>query len=148
MKRLVILVILMSLVASQALAVGGLRAGATINPDQLHVGAHVDFGAVVPPLRLQPNVEVGFGDDQTVVSLNGDLLYDFPGTMFYVGGELGINWVSWDINGQSGDDSDLGLSAIGGLRKTLASGTNMFLEAKLGLVDSPDFKFTVGFDIF
>jgi len=148
-KRLIILTIVLSLAAGQAFAAGGLRGGLTVNPDQVHVGAHIDMGPALPPLRLQPNIEIGFGDDLTVVSLNGDLIYDVPRSGFYVGGELGVNFVSWDApSGVDSSDSDLGLSALGGVRKVLASGTAMFFEAKIGLVDSPDFKATVGFDIF
>ena len=41
----------------------GIRAGLGVDPDQLIVGAHWDLGEIVEHLRLQPNVELGFGDD-------------------------------------------------------------------------------------
>ena len=46
------------------------------------------------------------------------------------------------------DDSDtnIGLSAVGDYRLTLNSGKTLLLEAKLGISDSPDFKFTVGWN--
>ena len=66
-----------------------------------------------------------------------------------VGGELGINIANYDINIPGVDDTntDIGLSAVGDYRLTLNSGKTLLLEAKLGISDSPDFKFTVGWNL-
>jgi hypothetical protein len=121
----------------------GLRAGLTVDPDQFHFGGHLDLGQVLPPLRLVPNVEFGFSSDLTFIALNGDLLYDFQDTPWSVGGELGLNFIDPDFGNSQ---TDLGLSVLGDYRLRLDSGKTLLLEAKIGLVDSPDFKFTVGWN--
>ncbi len=144
MKRLILLTLLLGLMASSASASEfGLRAGLTVDPDQFHVGGHLDLGQVLPPLRLVPNVEIGFGNDITYIAFNGDLLYDFAETPWSIGGELGMNYVDHELGGSN---TDFGLSALGNYRLGLSSGKTLLLEAKLGLVDSPDFKFTVGWN--
>ena len=144
MKRLILTAALLGLMAATASAAEfGARAGLTVNPDQFHIGAHADMGRVLEPLRLVPNVEIGFGDNLTLFAINGDLLYDFADTPWSVGGELGLN--VWSPDG-GGSHSDLGLSAIGDYRLGLSNGKVLLLEAKVGLVDSADFKFTVGWN--
>lgn len=144
MKRLVLLSIAICLIAGTASAADfGLRGGLTLSPDQFHIGAHTDVGPVIESLRLVPNVEVGFGDNFTLIALNGDLIYDFPDTPWSIGGELGMNFTDHD---HAGSNTDFGLSVLGDYRLGLSSGKTLLLEAKLGLLDSPDFKFTVGWN--
>ncbi len=127
----------------------GPRLGITVDPDQIHFGAHADFGNFAEHLRFQPNVELGFGDDLTVGALNLEVNYRVRETWDvwtpYVGGGLGIIFIDYDGKGV-GDDSDteLGASLLGGIEKGLSNGNRFFLEAKLGLADAPDFKFTAG----
>lgn len=123
----------------------GLRAGLTSSPDQFHFGAHADLGTVLPPMRLVPNIEIGLGDHITLISLNGDLIYDFQQSPFGVGGELALQF--WDHE-WAGSDTELGLSALGDYRLHLNNGKILLLEAKVGLMDAPDFKFTVGYSFF
>jgi len=147
MKRLILLSTVLCLTTGAALATPiGFRAGVTFDPGQFHIGAHGDLGPVIESLRLVPNIEVGFGDDLTLIALNGDLIYDFPSTPWAVGGELGFNFINYDTNVPGFDSSttDLGLSALGNYRYRMDSGKTLTLEAKLGLLDSPDLKFTVG----
>ena len=144
MKRLVLLSIAICLIAGTASAADfGLRGGLTLSPDQFHIGAHTDVGPVIESLRLVPNVEVGFGDNFTLIALNGDLIYDFSDTPWSIGGELGLNFMNHD---NAGSNTDFGLSVLGDYRLGLSSGKTLLLEAKLGLLDSPDFKFTVGWN--
>ena len=144
MKRLILLTLVMCLAAGAASAAQfGLRGGLTIDPDQFHVGGHVDLGPVIAPMRIVPNVEIGFGDNFTVVALTGDLIYDFGETPWSLGGEIGMNFTDHD---QGGSNTDFGLSVLGNYRVGLSSGKTLLLEAKLGLIDSPDFKFTVGWN--
>ena len=150
MKRIVLVTLAVALMAGSAFGQGfGVRAGVSIDPDQFHFGGHYDVGAIATNLRLVPNIEIGLGNDVTLICLNGDLLYDFPDTPWSVGGELGVNIAKFDVPDVPGidiDDSDtnIGLSAVGDYRLTLNSGKTLLLEAKLGISDSPDFKFTVG----
>lgn len=156
MKRFLLLSLMMIL-AAPSLAQNapgpdfGARAGLSFGPDQFHLGAHADMGALFTGTRLVPNVEIGFGDDLTVLSLAGDLLYDFPASPFSLGGELAFLYTSINADLPAGvDDSttDLGLSALADYRLALGNGKTLTLEAKLGLIDAPDLKFTVMYDLF
>lgn len=132
----------------------GPRLGLTFSPDQFHFGAHTDFGAFAPRVRFQPNVEVGLGDNLTLVTLNFEAAYRFRETWDvwspYLGGGLGLNFASYDSEGLDDDTStDLGVSVLGGIEKGLSSGDRFFVETKLGLVDeSPDVKVTVGWTFY
>jgi hypothetical protein len=152
MRRITLLLCLAMLAAAPVWALAqdsvgyrgwGPRIGVTVGPDQFHFGAHVDLGYFAQHFRLQPNIEVGVGSDRTVVALNGEAAYRFLSPWGnwspYLGGGLGVNVVS-----AHGNHTDLGVSAMGGIEKILAGGDRFFLEGKLGLVDSPDWKFTVG----
>ena len=134
----------------------GPRVGLTLNPapDQVHFGAHLDFGNFARHVRFQPNLEMGFGDDEMLVTANFEAAYRFRQTWDvwspYVGGGLGLNYRR-DDNSKSGDDTStgLGVNALGGIERGLSSGNRFFAEVKLGLVDeSPDVKAAVGWTFY
>jgi hypothetical protein len=125
----------------------GPRVGFTINPDQIHFGGHADFGEITTNLMMVPNIEIGFGDHMTTIAPSFELDYRFRSDWGvwspYLGGGLGPVFYSFEHHGSS---SDLGAYIQGGIMKGL-SGRNagyFFMEAKLGLADAPDAKFTVG----
>jgi hypothetical protein len=126
--------------ASTAVAqAGGVRAGVSANPDQFYVGAHLETAALVDRLHFKPNVEVGFGEDVTLVAGNLEFVYKFRRSGawgIYAGGGPAINFYSAD------DDSDAepGFNLLFGVE----AARGLFFEAKFGLIDSPDFKFGVG----
>src|SRR5688572_17893813 len=117
--------------AEMGLRSWGLRAGLASDPDQALVGAHWDLGDVAPHLRMVPNVQLGLGDDATVLEGTLPLHYVFgkvdAGFAPYVGGGLAVAWidVDHDDNGRGNDfddddddgdsDVELGAKAIGGL---------------------------------
>lgn len=72
-------VTLFILLPGAACAVGfegwGLRAGTTSNPGSLVVGAEVELGEVVGPIRFIPSLELGLRSDTSVLSLGLPLLY-------------------------------------------------------------------------
>lgn len=145
MKRLILLVLVLCLAASNVSAANfGARGGVSLSPDQFHVGGHVDIGPIFQPIRFVPNVEIGFGDNITLVAINGDFIFDIPEAPFYVGGEIGVNIFSYDNDLVDGSSSEVGLSILGGWNFN----GPWLLEGKLGLVDSPDFKVTVGYTFF
>lgn len=125
------------LAATPALAQSdwGLRGGLTIDPDQVHVGAHLNGGEVFDDGYFLPNVEIGFGDHGTLIALNPELVYRFDRPRrnrwgFYIGGGLGINIYEWD-DGPRGarDDTDteLGLNILGGMARARRGGGDLFL---------------------
>ena len=56
----------------------GPRVGVSSDPDQVVGGIHFDFGEFAKNVRLQPSVEVGFGDDTTTFQANFMVAYYFP----------------------------------------------------------------------
>lgn len=131
----------------------GVRVGPTMGPDQLHFGAHLDFGNFARHVRFQPNFELGLGDGLTWGALNFEASYRFverwEAWSPYLGGGLGMNFVDIGDDGLGdGTQTDLGLNALGGIEKGLASGDRFFTELKLGLIESPDAKLTFGWTFY
>jgi hypothetical protein len=126
----------------------GVRAGYTINPDQIHFGGHLDLD-LLGRIRLRPNLEIGLGDNLVLAALNLEGNYRF-GTEReawnpYVGGGLGINFVDPDNDALAGDSrTESGVLILAGLERGFASGGAFFIESKVGLANAPDLKFTVG----
>lgn len=141
---LAVMAVVMLIVSSQtASAQGpGVRAGVSVNPDQFYFGGHYETGELIDQLYLRPNLEVGVGDDVTLVAVNLEAIYKIPlknrrGTTFYVGGGPAINW--YDRDDQS--DAKAGLNLLAGLEFN----ERFFLEIKGGVADSPDLKIGVGY---
>ena len=130
------------------LGLGG-RAGATLDPEQVHVGFHLDLGEIAERVRLQPNVEIGFGDDKTLVAINAEALYLFtPHNRWtpYAGGGLGINIVNWTHSAGMVDKTvtQIGLNLLGGVETKISDTVKLFGEIKFGVGGSPDVKLSVG----
>jgi hypothetical protein len=123
----------------------GVYAGFCTNPDDFMFGLHwmKPLPDIAEGLYLVPSVEAGFGD-VTMLAGNLDLHYRFKSssaTKFYAGGGITLNWFDFD----GGSSTDFGGSVLGGiLLKANSKGKQPFFEAKLGLGDVPDAKFTVG----
>jgi hypothetical protein len=118
----------------------GARVGVSANPDQFYFGGHVETPPVVERLRFRPNVEVGIGDDVKIVALNFEFAYHFPdrrGWNLYAGGGPALNFI----------DTELDNSAEGGFNVLLGvqHERGLFVEAKAGALDSPNFKLGVGY---
>jgi hypothetical protein len=131
----------------------GLRGGLNIDPDQLMVGAHLDLGQIVPQLRFMPNLEIGFGDNQTLVGLWAEVQWVFRNVQLntpesagiwrpYVGGGLGVIYRDHDVRG---NDTDLGLSLIGGFDRQMQNGQHFLVELGFGLSDAPNFTLMAGY---
>lgn len=99
----------------------GLRAGAADDPDQIVFGVQFDFGEFVRNLRFQPNIELGAGDDTTIVSLTAPVHYRVlvEGDLtLYGGGGLTVGFIDRDEDDfDRDDDSDFDISPMlaGGL---------------------------------
>jgi hypothetical protein len=118
----------------------GVRAGVSANPDQFYFGGHIETTPLVDRLRFRPNVEVGVGDNLTLVAVNFEFIYPFASRQpwhVYAGAGPALNW--FRSNGVS--DSGAGLNLLLGLEHR----NGVFFEAKIGTFDSPDLKFGVGY---
>jgi opacity protein-like surface antigen len=127
----------------------GIRLGLSSEPDQVYGGIHFNLGEFAKDVRFRPTVELGFGDDQTVLQMLTEVHYvfsKFRAWKPYLGGGLGLTYVNF-YGDHSGDTSDTeaSLNAIGGVETELNQGKKFFFEFKLGLShDDPDIKFGVG----
>ncbi len=118
----------------------GLRTGYSADPNQFYVGAHVGIGPLVSNLWLRPNLEIGFGDDVTLIAINAELAYWFPtksAWRLYLGGGPALNIYDFD----TGSETQGGLNFMFGV----AHRGGFFGEIKVGVFDSPDFKIGFGY---
>lgn len=122
----------------------GVRLGVSIDPDQFYFGGHVESGPIYEELRFRPNVEIGFGDNVTVVGLNGEFVWPFPlrdGGTVYAGMGPAINIISFDFGPVNDTDVFAGLNFLIGYEFE----EGFFAELKVGAIDSPDVKFGFGY---
>jgi len=139
---LVLLGLFTALAASpaQAQVAPGIQGGISLDPDQFYFGGHLETSPLVDRVRFRPSVDIGIGDDLTVVAGNFDFTYTFPGNRpwnLYVGGGPSINFY----------DSDRGSNTEGGFNFIIGAKNRagLFFEMKVGLADSPELKFGVGY---
>jgi hypothetical protein len=120
----------------------GVRGGVSIDPDQGYFGVHYETGALVDRLHFRPNVEAGLGDDLTTIALNFEFAYKFPTRsrwQLYAGGGPAINF--YDREGDDNSSTDAGFNFLFGVENR----SGLFFEFKVGVVDSPEVKFGVGY---
>ncbi len=130
----------------------GVRVGVSSDPDQVYGGVHFDVGRFARDVRFRPTIEIGFGDDATVIQAFGEAHYVFSKVQVwkpYVGGGVGLTYYDIDDDNlppQVDDsDTDLGLMGIGGIETSLRSGARFHIELKIGFGDEdPDLKLGVG----
>jgi hypothetical protein len=121
----------------------GLRAGVSGSPDQFYFGGHIDTGRIAGNLSFRPNVEVGLGDNVTTVAGNFEFVYWFPlrrhAASVYAGGGPAVNFYRY--SNDRGSDTKPGFNLLVGV----AHRGGLFGELKIGLLDSPEVKFGVGY---
>jgi hypothetical protein len=128
---------------------GGLRVGFSSSPDQALVGGQLNLDPVSSHVYIVPSGEAGFGDHAFTLSFNGDVQYRFDvrdsKVRPYAGGGLALYYVNVDNDFGGGDDTNVGVSILGGIFFGRESGHPMFAEAKAGLTNEvPDWKFIFG----
>jgi hypothetical protein len=126
--------------AMPAFAGPGVHLGASVNPDDFLIGLRFRSHPIAEAIYVVPNAEVGFGD-VTQIAGNLDAYYSFKTSSElrpYAGGGLTLTWYDFD----GGSDTQFGGSILGGIYVKPA----VFFEAKLGLGDTPDWKFIVGWN--
>jgi hypothetical protein len=119
----------------------GVRAGASVDPDQFYFGGHYESRPLVEQLHFKPNVELGVGDDITTLGINFEFVYKIPidGSPWnlYAGGGPAVNFYSFNDN----NETEGGLNVLFGAE----TAQGVFFELKLGALDSPDLKIGVGY---
>ena len=122
----------------------GIRGGISIDPDQFYFGGHLETGPLVDRLHFRPNVEVGIGEDLTVIAANMEFVYKFSrsrGLNLYAGGGPALNIFMFDGPGDNDAETEAGFNVLVGAETP----KGLFFEFKMGLIDSPDLKFGVGY---
>jgi len=146
---LAILAVLPAASVADSFTAYGPQIGFSQGPDQIVIGGHLQWGDVAPQLDFVPGIDLGFGDNVSLVSLNGDFHYRIDtNTQWqpYVGGGVGIHFASFDNAGpgQDGSSTDAGGHFIAGADVATKGRSRFFAELKLGFGDSPDFKALAG----
>jgi len=142
-------VLLQSAVYSQGDNVSGLgpgiRGGFGLSPDQFVVGAQYSLGKKVRILRVVPSLDVGFGDNVTTLTFNGDFLgrLILEDTNIGLYGGAGLTLAYWGYD--SGSDWKPGLTLVFGTQVPLFKNNATNLEARFGLGDVPDFRLLLAF---
>jgi hypothetical protein len=146
-KRIILLAFATVFLASGSLmaqAGFGFRAGASADPDQFHFGVHFVSDPLVPNLSFRPNLELGVGSSRTTIAANLEFAYriPIPKTSFapYIGAGPALN--VYRFKG-GGSDTGGGFNVLLGLEHK----NGLFGEVKVGAIDSPEFKFTIGFTV-
>lgn len=120
---------------------GGIRGGISVDPDQFYFGGHIETSPLVDRLYFRPNVEVGIGDDLTLIAANMEFVYKFTTRRplnLYAGAGPALN--IYMVDGADAN-TDAGFNILVGVEQT----RGLFFEFKIGAIDSPDFKFGVGY---
>ena len=126
------------LVVAQAI---GFQGGATINPEQVYVGTHLELPIGSDDFLIRPGIDGGFGEDLMLATMAVEFLYRFD-----LGG---TNWAIYQGTGPAvaivrvDDKNDVtgGLSYVFGF----AHENGFFTEFKGGGSGLADVKFGVGF---
>ena len=118
----------------------GVQGGVSVDPDQGFIGGHVETSPLVDRVRFRPGVDIGFGDDVTLVGINLDFTYAFTANRpwnIYAGGGPAINWYNYEND----SEAEAGFNFLVGAKTR----DGLFFEMKIGVGDSPDLKFGVGY---
>ena len=130
-------------VSAWAQASAGIRAGVSGSPDQFFFGGHIETGPVAEHTTFRPNVEVGVGDGLTLLAINLEFAYHVPlkghpWTVYFGGGPAAI--IS-SPRGRNGSDVGGGFNIMLGIQAR----RGLFTELKVGFIDSPEVKLTIGY---
>jgi len=120
----------------------GVRVGVSGDPAQFYFGGHYESAPFAEQLRFRPNLEVGIGDNLTLVAVNFEFAYFLPVQRrnpwsIYVGAGPALNIAKFTNNTNTGG----GFNILVGAQHS----QGFFAEVKIGMVDSPSFKFGVGY---
>jgi len=138
--------------ASPTVTAFGPRVGASIDPDQLVVGGQLSLQEFAPDWSFDPNLELGFGDNLTVIAFNLDAYYHLrlSGSDWrpYLGAGLGANFSSWDapLGEHDNSDTEIGLNVVAGFNVPAGSGDHWFAELRFGIGEIPTLKIVGGFN--
>ena len=137
--------------AASSFSTWGPHVGFSTGPDQVVFGGQLEMGNIAPQVDFVPGVDIGIGDNVTLISINGDFRYRIAVAdakwQPYAGAGVSLHFFSWDAGyGAHGSETRGGGSLLFGADVPTASGNRFFVEGKIGIGDSPDFKATAGWN--
>ncbi len=126
----------------------GFRVGLGDDPDQFIFGIHQDLGELAPRVGFQPSLELGLGDDHTIVGVTLPIHYRFEvasGAKPYVGGGVQVAWIERDLPRRR-SDSEIEIAPVlsGGIGWRAFRSSELFLELALGGGDAHSAKLFFG----
>jgi hypothetical protein len=123
----------------------GLRAGATADPNQFHFGVHFASDPLVSNLHFRPNLEIGVEHGLILIAANLEFAYRIPVPQkpisAYLGAGPALVVSQFGKSQRHNTDAGGGFNVLVGLEHK----KGLFGELKVGAIDSPEFKFTVGY---
>ena len=125
----------------------GLRVGLGTNPDQVIGGAQFLETPIAQNLWLEPNAEIGVGDDHLIVSATAPFHYRFrteAKVRPYAGGGVTIGFDRKTKGNNKDTNLEIALRATGGVIFRLKSGREMFGELNLIIGELHDLQAMVG----
>jgi len=129
-----------------AQAHAGVRAGVAGDPGQFAFGGHIETRPIIEHVTFRPNVEVGVGDSLTTVAVNIEFAYWWhlqhrhPWSVYAGGGPAAVV-TSAGSTANRHSHVGPGFNFLIGLQHR----EGLFTELKIGAMDSPGLRFTVGY---
>ncbi len=127
----------------------GPRVGLRFSPDQLVLGGHASMWESATGFRATATATLGFGDNATVLDVVPEIHYMAettpiaPRSVFYVGAGPDLALIFPD---KGSNDSDLGITLLGGIEHRLLTGGALFGEFRLQFHNSDEwFEIHAGF---
>jgi hypothetical protein len=126
----------------------GVRGGVTDDPESVFFGLHLLAGPHGRGLRIEPSLELGFGDDFDffTVRANGNFKYAIPigqrrgGAYLYPLFGPSLYYFNLDdCSGDRCDDTEIGINVGMGLEISA-----LFFDIAAGIGDIPELTFTFG----
>jgi hypothetical protein len=116
------------------------RRASRSTPISFTFGGHIETSPLVDRLRFRPSVDIGLGDDTTLVAGNFDFTYTFPGK------SDGTCTSAADLpligtTPTTDSDTEGGFNFIVGAKQS----GRLFFELKVGCGGQPRLKFGVGY---
>jgi hypothetical protein len=126
----------------------GIRVGLATEPDQIVGGVHLFETEIANNVFLEPNFELGLGDDHVILSGTAPFHYRFTvdaKVRPYAGRGVTVGVDYFDKPGGGSDTNfEIALRATGGIMWRLKGGTEMFGELNLIFGDLHDFQAMIG----
>jgi hypothetical protein len=121
----------------------GFQGGASVDPEQAFVGAHVETGELFRNFRFRPGIDGGVGGDYSLATVNIEFLYYTPlgrsAWSLYQGGGPAIVLI------RQNDDTSVHAGTF--ITFGFAHENGFFTDFKLESGQAPTLKFGVGFTV-